>query len=256
MRDPIVIQNLQRQGFNFDNVEDLLRYEAVERKPRFLDKEPKRIAVKRAEEAPEFGCKQEFILVYNEISNETNGELFTIDLNRVKRYCDREVFIVLQTLIRQGVSYNKEIATACYDMFRYICTAEFDTVTKERVYQVLQPLRPVGYYGKQIYEALNFCLFGENPVVLYWKDKAKFNGLYKAAYLKGCEVIAEKCATEKDVDSMLRIAIKEAKADTEFMKSIYTQGISKELLGMLYLLKDDEDKKLLNPDSSDSVGWG
>ena len=255
MRDPIVIQALQRKGFDFDNVEELLRYEAMERKPRHLDKEPKRFVMKRAEDAPEFGCKQEFIILYNELNNDINGDVFTIDLNRVKRYCDKEVFVVLQTLIRQGVSYNKVIAEACYDMFRTLCTANYDTITKERAYEVLQPLRPSNYYGKQIYEAINYCLFGENPVVLYWKDKAKYNGLYKAAYNKGCEYVADNCSTEKEVDSVLRKAAKEAKADTNFMKSVYTQGISKEMLAMLYLLKDDPDETILNPDSS-STGWG
>lgn len=255
MRDPIVIQNLQRQGFNFDNVEELLRYEAVERKPRHLDKEPKRLTFKRAEDTPEFGCKQEFIIVYNDLKTEISGDVFTIDLNKVTRYCDREVFIVLQTLIRQGVSYNKEVASACYDLFRVICTADYETITKERVYQILQPMKPTSYYSKQIYEAVNFCLFGDNPVIMYWKDKAKFNGLYKAAYLRGCDVVSERCSTEKEVDALLRQAIKDAKADTSFMKSVYTQGVSKEMIGMLYLLKDEDDTSLLNPDSN-PTGWG
>ena len=255
MRDPVVIQNLRKQGFNFENVEELLRYEAIERKPRHLDKEPKRLTLKRADEAPEFGCKQEFIIVYNELSNDISGDVYTLNLNKVKKYCDREVFIVLQALIRHGVSYNKEIATACYDMFRIICTADSDIITKEKAYSILQPLRPSSYYGKQVYEAISFCLFGENPISLYWKEKAKYNGLYKAAYLKGCDVVSERCSTERDVDSLLRKAAKDAKADTEFMKSIYTQGISKEMLAMLYLLKDDEDKSLLNPDNT-ATGWG
>ena len=255
MRDTVVIRNLQQRGFDFSDVSAVLRYEAVERKPRILDKEPKRVKLKRADDTPIFGCKQEFIIAYTELLKETSGEVYTLDLNKVQRFCDKEVFVVLQTLIRQGVSYNKDIATACYDLFRIIGTADFDTLTKERIYQVLSPIKPSNYWSKQLYEAVNYCLFGENPVVLYWKDIAKFNGLYKAAYIKGCDVVAERCKTEKEVATLLKDAAKEAKADKDFMSNNYTQGISKEMLGMLYLLKDDEDKTLLNPDSS-NTGWG
>ena len=50
MQDIIVIQNLQRRGVDFSNMQEMLRYEAMERKPRVLDKPPKRITLTKAKE--------------------------------------------------------------------------------------------------------------------------------------------------------------------------------------------------------------
>lgn len=247
MKDIVVIQNLKARGFAFDDISEMLRYEAMETKPRVLDKEPKRLTLRKASETPIFGCKQELIIVYNELLESTNGDLFTLDLNNIQRYCDKEVFVVLQALIRHSMTYVQNIAVACYEVFRVIATADFDTLTKERVYGVLQNLQPTEYYAKQVHEAVRFCLFGENPVVPYWKQKAKFNGLYRNAFNKGCEIVEERCETEKDVDKLLRDAYRDAKADKNFMKETYTDGISKEMVGMLYLLKD-VDSAYLDPD--------
>lgn len=244
MRDIVVIQNLKARGFTFDDVSEMLRYEAMETKPRVLDKEPRRLVLHKAPETPIFGCKQEFIILYNELLSTTSGEVFTLDLQSVKRYCDKEVFVILQTLIRHSFSYVQGIAVACYEMFRVIATANYGTLTKDNVFNILQNFQPTEHYAKQVHEAVRFCLFGENPVVPYWKQRAKFNGLYKNAYLKGCEVVDVNCPTEKDVDKFLKEQYKLAKADKEFMKSTYTEGVSNEMVAMLYYLKEDADTYL------------
>lgn len=252
MKDIVVIQNLQKQGFDFSNIQEVLHYETIERTPRILDKEPKRMSMKRVKDITEFGCKQEFIMVYNDTMKETNDGVFKLDLGSVTRYMDKEIYVLLQTLIRNGVTYKERQAAACYDIFRIICTADYDTMTKERVYNVLQPLRPTDYYGKQVLEAIKECLFSSNPIALYWGSIANFVGLYKEAFVRGRDIVVEKCTTEKEVDKFVNEQYKLAKADKDFMKSTYTSGVSKALIAILYYLRNTEPDVLI-PDSG--KGW-
>ncbi|MCM1215094.1 MAG: hypothetical protein NC548_11305 [Lachnospiraceae bacterium] len=244
MKDAVVLNNLHARNFDFNNVEEMLRYEAVERKPRVLDKAPKRLTFKKAKDIPVFGCKQEFIIAYNSALSETSGELFRLDLNNVQKICDKEVYVVLQTLMRQGICYCKQLSEECYELFRIICTIPVDTLTIERVYQALSSVRPGSYWADQILSAIKACLFGDSPVLLYWTSVAQFTGLYKACFESGKDVIVSECKTEKDVDAFIRQHYKEAKADKEFMKTTYTDGISKALVAMLYYLHETNPEVL------------
>lgn len=253
MKDVVVIQNLQKQGFDFQDVDRMLMYEAVERKPRVWDKEPRRVTLKRAKETPTFGCKQEFIIMYNNLLEGTAGELFTIDLGSVRRTCDKQVFVVLQTLIRQSVNYNKSIAENCYELFRIICTIPEDVITIKRVYNALLTTKGMDYWGKQLLEAVRACLFGENPMALYWDAICEFTGLYKECYTRGRDFVVAHFETEKEINTFVRNNYKEAKADKAFMDNTYTDGISKPLIAMLYVLGKDMPEVLKVDDNSD---WG
>ena len=252
MKDIIVIQNLQKQGFDFSNIQDVLRYEAVERTPRVFDKAPKRMTMKRATEITEFGCKQEFIMTYNDTLKDLTDGVFNLDFNGVVKYIDKEVYALLQALIKNGITFKERQANACYDLFRIICTAQVDTLTTERVYNTLQPIRPTDYYGKQILEAIKECLFSNDPIALYWGSIANFTGLYKEAFVRGRDIVVEKFKTEKEVDKFVNEQHKLAKADKDFMKSTYTSGVSKALIAIIYYLRNTEPEVLI-PDSG--KGW-
>lgn len=253
MRDAVVINNLHQRNFDFSNVEEMLRYEAVERQPRVWDKAPKRLSLKKAKDLPVFGCRNEFIIAYQALIDETRGDLFRLDLGQTQRICDKEIYVVLQVLVKNGICYNLELSNACYDLFRIICTAPVDTLTVERVYQQLQGVKSGNYWEEQVLTAIKECLFGDNPVSLYWNSIAQFTGLYKECYEKGRDVVIEKCATEKEVDAFVRENHKLAKADKEFMKSTYTEGISKPMIAMLYYLRETNPEVLRIGDSGE--GW-
>lgn len=244
MRDTVVIKNLQERGFDFTNVEQMLIYESVERTPRFLDREPKRLSIKKVKDLPVFGCKQEFIIMYQQIMSETSGDVFTVDLNKVKRYCDKEVYVVLQALIRSSISYNQSIAENCYELFRVIVMQDVETLTIARVYEQLASIKSTDYWSGQLLSAIRFCLFGESPVALYWGNIAQFTGLYKECFERGRELIVSICKNEKEVDAFVRTNYKEARADKEFMKNTYTDGISKPMIAMLYVLSKDNPEVL------------
>lgn len=253
MKDAVVINNLHARNFDFSDVETMLQYEAVERQPRVWDKAPKRLTLKKAKDLPVFGCRNEFVIAYRSLLEETNGELFRVDFGKASKICDREVYVVLQVLVRQGICFNLDRSNACYDLFRIICTAPVDTLTIDRVYQTLQPVKPSNYWGTQIMSAIKECLFGDNPIALYWNSVAQFTGLYKDCFEKGRDVVLEKCATEKEVDTFVRDNYKLARADKDFLKSVYTEGISKPLIAMLYYLRESNPEVLDIGDAGS--GW-
>lgn len=252
MKDIVVIQRLQQRGFDFSNVEEMLRYEAVERQPRHLDAAPKRISLQRADNVQDFGCKQQFVMLYNQIMDETNGDVFQLDLGRLTRFVDKDVYVLLKTLIVNGVSYIEELSMACADLFILISKSEFDTITKARVYDLLQPLKSTGYYDKQILEAVKTCLFSSDPIALYWSHIANYTGLYRQALDSGCAYVVKNCATEKDVDKFVAENYKAAKADKQWFKNMYTDGVSKALIAAMYFLKE-ENPDVLIPDTG--KGW-
>ena len=167
MQDIVVIQSLQERGFDFRNVTEALRYEAPEHLPRILDKPPKRISLRKAKDIPVYGCKQEFIMAYNDLLREVNSDVFSLDFKGNLKYCDKEVFVALQTLITQSLCKTKERAEACFDLFRIISTAPFDTLTLERIYTTLSSYTTTNYYAGQLLEALHVCLFNTDSVILH-----------------------------------------------------------------------------------------
>ena len=253
MKDAVVINNLRSRGFDFNNIDEMLRYEAVERLPRILDKAPKRITIKKAKDVPVYGCKEEFLITYNSLLSETNGDMFRLDLNGVIKVCDKEIYVILQTLIRQGITYCEQLSNACYELFRVICTHNVDTLTVERVSQLIGQMKGTDYWAGQLLDAIRVCLFGDDPVIRYWTLIAQFSGLYRDCFEKGKDVLHEQCTTEKEVDAFVRKYYKEAKADKEFMRLTYTDGISKPLIAMLYYFKDKDEDALRVEDSG--KGW-
>lgn len=253
MQDIIVIENLRKRNFDFRNIEEALRYEAMERLPRTLDKAPKKLSLKKASDTPVYGCKQEFIMAYNDLLREATTELFSLDFRGNLKYCDKEVFVMLQTLITQSLTKTKERAEACFELFRVISTAPFDTLTKERVYQTLDSYTSNDYYTSQILEAIHTCVFNTDVVILHYNKIIEFCGFYKKAYELGRDIVKRNCKDEKDVERYLRMFYNEAKANKEFMNSIYKQGVNKWLIAVIYLLKD-EYPEVLEPSTS-NVGF-
>lgn len=246
MKDIVVIQELQRRGYNFNNVEEVVRYEAVERKPRHLDKAPSKLTFTRATNIQEYGCCSEFIITYNDIMGSSDLDVCYVDLKGAKRLCDKEVFVTLQTLIQRGYTFKEDLASACFDLFRVIIMAPGDVLTRNAVYAALSKYHTDSYYAKELLTAISMCLFGDEAYVAYWVNLCDFTGYYSEAIKLGKDVIASKCTDEKSVNSFLRELYKEAKADKEFMDKVYKPGANKWLIPMLYYLHD-EYPEVLDP---------
>lgn len=240
MRDLVVINSLKQRGFDFGDIEESLVYETIERKKRILDGPPKRISLTSYEVDSEIGVKQEFILLYTEMKKEILGDTFILDLGHSKKYYDYEVYTVLQTLFRMSISYSQEIAVACFDIFKTLGVNEYDIVTKERAYELVLGIVTKDYYKSQIISGIMFSLYGKDTMGVYWKSIAKFNGIYKNAYMKGVEFVSKNYKTEKELNVALKEEYKKAKEDKEFLSKIYEKGLSKEMLAMVYMLRNEE----------------
>lgn len=249
MRDIIVIQSLQSRGYGLDNIEEALQYEAVEHKPRVLDKEPRKVSINKAKEIYPYGCCSEFVMAYNDISKSANLDQATIEIKGVTRVCDVSVYVALKTLIVQGVSYCREKAEAFYNICRIIMTTPGDTLTRNRVFETLNKYEPEGYFEKELIKALGITLFNESLASLYWVSLCEDLGFYKDAIEKGKAVISESCKTEKDVTKFLNPLYKAAKEDQAFMSQVYKPGANKWLVAMLYYLRDKPE--YLNPGNAE-----
>lgn len=235
MTDPIVLSKLSQLGFTPETHPDIyMRCEAMTLSERWLDKPPARLVFKRQEETPIFGCKQEFIVTYQQLKNEVNDGVFTLDFGKVKRLVDKEVFLVLQALIRQCVSGIPERREACFLYFKTIGTTPGDVLTKQRVADAIYQLKPQEYYEKELLSAINFCLSGGNTAVLYWTSICEFTGIYEDAYKDGQKVIEEKCKTEADVNKFVKEYYAAYRKDEEFKKQCFTRGVSRPLIAMVY----------------------
>lgn len=244
MQDIVVIDSLRKRGFQFSDIQESLRYEAPEHKPRVWDKPPKRLSIKKVKDVPVYGCKQEFIMLYRELFEETNEDLCSLDMSGTKRFCDKEVYVALQTLIRHSLCYVQEQAEACYELFKEICMAPCDTLTKGKVYDVLVNLKPSEYYAQQVLDALRVCLFGDDNVTLYWTNLADYCGFYKTAIDLGKGVIREKCVNEREVMKFLKENYSLAAKDLDFMHQVYKPGANKYVIAMLYYLKNEHPEAL------------
>lgn len=237
MIEPIVYKKLMDMGFDMDKDRALfLRAEAVGNQPRILDKAPARLTFKRSEETPIFGCKQEFILNYNDLIGASTGEVFTLDFGSAKRLIDKEVFYVLQTLIRSSISGIKERAEAAFTFFRLISTAPGDTITVQRCSETVVNAQVTGYYEKELQAAITFCLSGGNPATLYWVSICEFSGLYEDVHKEGLPVIDALCKDEKDVNKFVKDYYAKFRKDTNFKNKTYSKNVSKAILAMVYYL--------------------
>lgn len=250
MQDIVVIESLRRKGIAF-NTENTLMYEAVEHKPRVLDKMPSRLTMTKADDIMPYGCCNEFVIDYQQRKESCSLETAFLETPTAKRVCDVSVYLVLQTLINQGVCYNEDKANACFDLFRLIFMSPGDSVTVGSLYEIIKSYQPCNYFAEEIVKAIKICLFGENASVLFWINLCELSGFYETAVNLGREVIKENCPKEKDVQKFLRPLYKEAKEDKEFMKTIYKPGANKWLIPMLWYLKDKHPEALEPGTSSD-----
>jgi hypothetical protein len=248
MKDVVVIQSLRNRGVGLSNVQEVLAYEAIERKPRYLDKAPRRLNLTKASDITVFGCYSDFIMHYIEIKKISYLEQAVIDLKGVKRFCDPDVYRVLYVLMREGVCNNLERAQACFDVFKTIITTPGDTLTVGKVYSALAEYQPMNYYAGELVKSIHVCLFNEKAPVLYWFCLCEFSGFYGVAMELGKDIIRENCESEKDVEKFLRPVYKQAKDDKEFMENVYAPGANKWLIPILYLLKDSHPEAL-NPNT-------
>lgn len=242
MKDIIVAQSLRKRGVGLNDMDEILRYEAIERMPRILDKPPKRLNFNKAKDIEVYGCCSELTMCYKELKEACTYEQCKLDLKGKTRYCDVDVFLILQALINQSICNSKERAEACMDVFKVIMLTPGDVLTTARVYETLKNYQPYNYYAGELVKGIHICLFNEKAPVLYWVSLCDFTGYYKEAIELGREVIRQNCETEKDVEKFLRPLYREAKADEEFMSKIYKPGANKWLIPMLYQLSKN------NPD--------
>lgn len=248
MKDIVVVQSLRKRGIGLSDMQEVLEYEAIERKPRVLDKAPKRLNLTKASDIEVYGCCAEFIMCFKDKKANINLEQATLDLRGVKRYCDTDVYFTLLSLIEQGFCYTADRAAACFDVFKVIMTTPGDTLTTKRVYDALTNYQPMNYYAEELVKAINVCLFNEKAPVLYWLNLCEFSGFYPKAIELGKNVIRDNCETEKDVEKFLRPFYKQAKDDKEFMDNLYKPGANKWLIPMLYFLRE-QHPEVLEPNS-------
>lgn len=244
MKDIVVIESLRKRGTGLGNMQEVLTYEAIERKPRVLDKAPKRLNFTKATDIQVYGCCSEFVITYNDLKSNISIEQATLDIKGNKRFCDVEVYLALQALIQQGFCNSADKAAACFDVFKIIMTTPGETLTTGRVYNTLKDYQPMNYYAGELIKAIQVCLFNEKLPVLYWINLVEYSGFYATALELGKEVIRENCETEKDVEKFLRPLYKEAKNDKEFIDSLYKPACNKWLIAMLYYLRKEHPEAL------------
>ncbi len=244
MQDIVVVQQLRKRGMNINNMEELLRYEAIEKKPRYLDKPPKRLSLARASSLNPYGCCAEFLMCYADLKKSLSSLTATVDIDGNPRPCDVEVFIALRALISQGYCCIEDRAQACFDVFACIVNSSKEAITLSGVYEAIKNYKSDNYYVKELIKALKVCLYNEKAPVLYWESQCECEGFYQLALSLGSEVIRKNCPTEKDVDKFLKPLYKQAREDKEFMKTVYKPVANKWLIPMLYYLKDSHPEAL------------
>ena len=250
MKDIVVIQSLQKRGVGLGDINEVLKYEAMERKPRVLDKAPKRLVMTKASDIKSYGCCSEFIMCFNELKSSNSLEQATINMRGVSRYCDVDVYYVLQALIKQGFNVTEDRAEACFDLFRVIMTTPGEVLTSKRVEDTLAKYTPINYYSEELLKGIYVVLFDEKLPVIHWMSICEYNGFYTKAFELGKALVRSTCDTEKDVERLLAAEYKQAKNDEEFMAKVYTQGANKWMMGLLYKLKE-KHPEVMDQNTSD-----
>ena len=249
MNDVVVIQSLRERGYNMDNLEEILMYEAIEKKPRVLDKPPKRLSLVRGKDLPVYSTYTEFLMTFKDKKDSNTLDTAQLNIKGVVRYCDVDVFLVLQSLISEGFTKSADKARACFDLFRVIMMTPGDTVTIGRVHESLTDYLPINFYAGELYKAICNCLFEDTPLMLYWIELANYDKTYKKAVRLGKTVILESDAeTESDVDKLCKQFYSEYKDDEDFVakyaKEFRKTGATKPLIGMIHHLYKEHPEVL------------
>lgn len=243
MQDAVVLESLHKKGITLDE-NNIVLYESIERKPRVLDKMPSPVAIHKAENIQAYGCANEFVIDYRERKKLFDLPIAWLDVNGVRRSCDVEVFIVLQSLIYQGITYNKDRADACFNMFKLIFMIQEEHVSIGVLNKVLANYKTESYYEQELKKGIRLAVFGGANPEYYWLSLIETNGMYATAMKLGSEVIQENCKEISDVKKFLNPLYREAKEDKEFMSRIYKPAANKWLIAMLWYLKDKNPEAL------------
>ena len=254
MKDPVVLQYLQSTGFDVQkNFDQFLIYESIEKKPRILDKEPKRLSLTKLVDVQIFGCCQEFVELYNSQLAENTSPTARIDMQGVAKECDVPVYYVLVTLIHEAVTANESKGLACLELFRLIITAPVEQYDVQSIRKLLDGYRPQSYWEGELYRAIYKCLFDENDLVMYWKSLCEYESMYPAAFAKGRDLILQNCEKTSDIEAFLRPYVKACRDDREFCKP-YGRQVSKWLLAIMYHFKDT-NPEVLDPGNIVNSGF-
>lgn len=248
MQDVVVAQSLRNRGYGMQNIEDILVYEAIERKPRVLDKAPKRLSLLRCRELPVYSTYTNFIMTYKELQQSMSIEIGNLNIKGIQRQCDPEVFIALQSLIQEGITCSEDKAKSAFDLFRVIAMTPAEYISCGELKKTLDKYYPQNYQAGELYKAIRTCVYGETEVEVYWFEMTGFSRSYPKALELGRTVVKQECETTKDVDKLISSYYSEAKQDQEFFdrysKEFKKLGVSKALIGMLYHLHKEHPEAL------------
>lgn len=251
LREDILIR-MQQAGEALDVSNPVyLQAEGISRLPRKLDKAPKPIKLKTIDLDQQYGCANEFIMMYSEYKQSMNLEVAKIQVAGNVRFCDVEVYYALHCLALCGIHCIPERATAASDLFKLIITTPCQVLTAKAVYERLQSIKKPDYYTKQFRTALSACIFGDSTVILYWLTLASDHGYYENASKCGAQFIREKGFNELELRKFLNEKYAEARADLEFMKQLYKPMCNKWMTAMIYTLKGQSPEVLQTTGSSE-----
>lgn len=240
MRDPVVLHQLQSKGIQLSD-EEMLRYDAIERKQRILDSAPPRIKMQRMDNIVPRGIAAQFADTYNEAVNTVDTEVFYVDINgQHKVLVDEKVFYVLRSLVIQNVSMSEEVSVACSELFKAIVLCGEDVVTEQRLYDIVTGYKAENYSAKVILEAIFDLCFQKNSTVMLWKSLAQSDGYYQYAIKRGTEYVQSENMTEKELKQFIKENGKLAREDKDFQKKLVKGVPTRALIAMIYYFREDE----------------
>lgn len=251
MKDTVVMTNLHARGFNFANTEELLRYEAIERKPRVLDRPPKRLNIKIEKDLTQFGTREQFTSTYEEYMSRLDSGPFVLELQTLPIVLEKPIYGILQTLITTSITSNALLSEACATLFQRITMQKCER-TCANTYNTLAAERFDSYYATTLKSAILDIIEPGYSVVTEWLELVNMQtGMYTFALEQGRKYILENKWSSEDLNKKLSDSYKTAKADKEFMANVYKPVANKWLVGMLYILRDINPKVLEPGNSSD-----
>lgn len=246
MRDPVVRNQLRKQNFDFSNTEEMVRYEAFEMMPRILDKEPCKLTLNRIDTTTTWGMKDVFKALYAQVMSDLNDPCCRLEFEGHNKTMDRQVFGVLKSLLLFGTTPEYELSHACFVVFNAIISCVSHHITVSCLYGALDSVKKEDYCITQIKDAISDLLFSDGGTVHKWRQMAKCEtGFYGKALILGEQYIKEHNITAKELPKVLKEARSAAKQDKAFMKQLLRGVPSPDMIGMLYLLKDEHPEALI-----------
>lgn len=212
--------------------------------PRILDKPPKRISLKKLDNPNRYGCREIFIATYSHMMESFDFEQYSIEIQGVIKFCDKEVFVILSTLYQMGITNIQDRSIACGDVFRWILSRPCEVLSKSIIESEISKYDPINYWASEIINGVKICVFNMPSHVLLWETLCDYKGFYKKAIELGKEVIERECHNDNEVEEFLKPLRIEAKKDEDFKSKINKKGANKYLLPMLYYLKDSNPEVL------------